>query len=240
MAPLSVYFYGGIWVVLAFVSMAYLVSNLEYEREMDFTNYYLSSGNQRQISHNPGAQGNTARMTKEKLGNLPEQPDYFSQYPSEILAAIEGTYLSRQKAHPDRESQQTFVTEVILSSDQSREILPGIVFIDDKDKNIIATSKEKGTQSTCSVASHLHSNVLIKDLPPELIRIRSSDSTALIEVISAVSPSYKGIVTSYTFRSTLSQTEISCGQTFSRFQELERHLDHLHHLQPFGYDCPGP
>ena len=200
MAPLSVYFYGGIWVVLAFVSMAYLVSNLEYERDVDFTNYYLSSQNQRQINHNQGAQGNTARMTKEKLGNLPEQPDYFSQYPSEILAAIEGTYLSRQKAHPKRESQQKFSTEVILSSDQLREILPGIVFIDDKDENIIPfsapkdASRGKGIQSTSSVVSHLHSNVLIRDLPPELIKIRSSDSTALIEVISAVSPSYKGIV----------------------------------------------
>lgn len=207
MAPLSVYFYGGIWVVLAFVSMAYLVSNLEYERDVDFTNYYLSSQNQQQISHNPGAQGNTARMAKKKLGHLPEQPDYFSQYPSEILAAIEGTYLSRQ--HPERESQQNFVTEVILSSDQLRDILPGIVFIDDKDENMIAfsapkdTSGKKGTQSTSSVASHLHSNVLITDLPPELIRIRSSDSTALIEIISAVSPSYRGIETSYTFRSTL-------------------------------------
>jgi hypothetical protein len=198
MAPLSVYFYGGIWVILAFVSMAFLVSNLEYEREMDFTNYYLSSESQWQISHNTGAQGNTARMTKEKLGNLPEQPDYFSQYPSEIMAAIEGTYLSRPKAHPERQSQQNSITEVILSSDQSREILPGIVFIDDKDENIIAfsapkdASGQKGTQSTSSVASRLHSNVLIKDLPPELIRIRSSDSTAHIEVISAVSPSHKG------------------------------------------------
>jgi hypothetical protein len=198
MAPLSVYFYGGIWVVLAFVSMAFLVSNLEYEREMDFTNYYLSSESQWQISHNPGAQGNTARMTKEKLGNLLEQPDYFSQYPSEIMTAIEGTYLSRPHAHPERQSQQNFITEVILSSDQSREILPGIVFIDDKDENIIAFSAPKdasglkGTQSTSSVASRLHSNVLIKDLPPELIRIRSSDSAAHIEVISAVSPSRKG------------------------------------------------
>ena len=198
MAPLSVYFYGGIWVVLAFVSMAYLVSNLEYEKEADFTNYYLSSEKHRQINYNPLAQGHVMRMTNEKLGRLQEQPDYFSQYPSDVLAAIEGTYHSDQDAHAARQSQQKFITEVILSYDQSREILPGVVFIDDKDEVDVSVSaskspsREVGTRSTAFTARRLHSNVFIKDLPGELLTLRSSDSNALLEVITTGSPSYKG------------------------------------------------
>ena len=92
----SVYFRAGIWIALAVVSMIYCLCSLERDTELPFGMSSRDSYiDERQIQMLKLDE--TTSVQRESLEKLQEKSDFgenFGKYPTEILAAMEGTYFT--------------------------------------------------------------------------------------------------------------------------------------------------
>ena len=129
------------------------------------------------------------RESLEKLQEKSDFEDNFGKYPTEILAAIEGTYFTGLNLGLGKSTGEKFVTEVILNTDNSRVFLPGVVYVDDraaKDKN---TGSERDTnnearlsdveetvQRPCAAANYALSRLQPEDLSSQIPTLSASDT----------------------------------------------------------------
>ena len=192
----GVYFRAGIWIALAVVSMIYCLCSLERDTEFAFgissRDSYID---ERQIQMLKLDE--ITPVQRESLEKLHEKSDFdenFGKYPTEILAAMEGTYFTGLNLGLEKSTGQKFITEVILNTDNSRVFLPGIVYVDDRRAQGINTLSdsytndharlsdvEENVQSPCAAANYALSRLQPEDLSSQLPTLSASDTDQQVD-----------------------------------------------------------
>ena len=183
----------GIWMTLFLLPIAFLAfhyndyqidekKSIGIHAALNIRDQFLRNQQQLQ-SLNHVALSNV--RDSEHMANLPDH--YFNLYPKEILIALEGTYSlasnSTKSYNIQQIDQDLTVAEIILNRGATGTILPGIVFIDDLNTQIV---KPQGSQFLSSKISSSNSNsyltpLILESLPSGFSVLRSSDSRVSIE-----------------------------------------------------------
>ena len=183
----------GIWMTLFLLPIAFLAfhyndyqidekKSIGIHAALNIRDQFLRNQQQLQ-SLNHVALSNV--RDSEHMANLPDH--YFNLYPKEILIALEGTYSlasnSTKSYNIQQIDQDLTVAEIILNRGATGTILPGIVFIDDLNTEIV---KPQGSQFLSSTISSSNSNsyltpLILESLPSGFSVLRSSDSRVSIE-----------------------------------------------------------
>ena len=183
----------GIWMTLFLLPIAFLAfhyndyqidekKSIGIHAALNIRDQFLRNQQQLQ-SLNHVALSNV--RDSEHMANLPDH--YFNLYPKEILIALEGTYSlasnSTKSYNIQQIDQDLIVAEIILNRGATGTILPGIVFIDDLNTEIV---KPQGSQFLSSKISSSNSSsyltpLILESLPSGFSVLRSSDSRVSIE-----------------------------------------------------------
>ena len=202
MAPLSVYFNTGIWIVLSFISIGFLGCNLQHGANMKLADSLIPSPSayleDRELSN---VQQKVTAASNRELSKGKVEPDYFQLYRNEVLAAMEGAYSTgfsqNFNAQFDENMQEPHATEIILNSEKSRSYLPGIIYLYDNDETDANKSKDLAAAGELNLAIEKQTllpskkiarlqltNLQIKDLPSELPALFPSDPRVSISDIA--------------------------------------------------------